>query len=98
VTDTAAAQETRQSARDADTAKRLSAVELSMSKGEGKQQVADPALDRMAAMVEKLVSLQASGAGKNEGVNATWIVLLGAIGGFGGLLGIAGILYAVLKP
>jgi hypothetical protein len=66
VTDTAAAQETRSSAQYNDTNKRLSAVELALSEGKGKQQMADPAMDRMAAMVEKLVTSQAEGTGRKQ--------------------------------
>ena len=84
VTDTAAAQETRQSARDADTAKRLSAVELSMSKGEGKQQVADPAMTAtLSAITTTLANLTASQerrGGKSEGMDATWKMIIAAVG------------------
>jgi hypothetical protein len=78
VTDTAAAQEARQGALATDMAKRLSAVELSMSKGEGKQQVADPALERLALIVEKLAAAQQAVGGRSEGIDATWkMVIIG---------------------
>ena len=80
VTDTAAAAENRQVAFANDMGKRLSAVELSMSKGEGKQQVSDPAMERLAAVVEKVALQQQMGSGKSEGVDATWKLII-AVGG-----------------
>lgn len=82
----------------AESNKRLSALELSGSEGRGKQLVTDPQMDRLASLVEKLVTTQATGAGKSEGVSSSWAILLGVVGLLGGLLGIAGVLYAVLKP
>jgi hypothetical protein len=77
--DIAVAVEQRQSAFASDTNKRLSAVELALSEGKGKQQVADPQIDRMALMVEKLVAAQATGTGKSEGLSQGWAILGGAI-------------------
>jgi len=97
VTDTAAAQEARNSAQYNDINKRLSALELSSSEGKGKQQVSDPQLDRMAAMVEKLVTAQATGTGKSEGLSMSVAIVMGAITIVSGLLAIGAGLYAVLK-
>jgi len=97
VASTAAAQENRQASFAADMMKRLSAVELSMSKGEGKQAVADPASERLATSVEKLLMAQQLGTGKGEGIGLVGIVVMGAVALIGGLLGIAGILYGVLQ-
>jgi hypothetical protein len=80
VADTAVAVEQRQSAAYSDTNKRLSAVELALSEGKGKQQVADPAIERMAAMVERLVASQALGTGKGEGIDSTWKLLIAGVG------------------
>ncbi len=62
VTDTAAAQEARQSARDADTAKRLSAVELSMSKGEGKSGGVDQSWKVLVAIISLIATLLVIGS------------------------------------
>jgi hypothetical protein len=94
----AAAAENRQSAFAGEVNKRLSALELSSSEGKGKQQVSDPQIDRMALIVEKLASNQDRGTGKQEGISVAWAVLLGAVAMVSGMLGIAGVLYAVLKP
>ncbi|HEV8216973.1 MAG TPA: hypothetical protein VGP95_14095 [Gemmatimonadaceae bacterium] len=72
VATTATAAENRQAAFAADMVKRLSAVELSMSKGEGKQQIADPASERTAMLVERLITQQAAGTGKTDGADQTW--------------------------
>ncbi len=37
-------------------------------------------------------------SGKSEGTSASWAILLGAVTLLSGMLGIAGVLYAVLKP
>jgi hypothetical protein len=80
VANTAAAAENRQVSFATDMNKRLSAVELSLSEGKGKQQVADPQIERMATMVEKLVQAQATGGGQKQGVASSWGVLLGIVG------------------
>jgi len=72
VANTAAAAENRQVAFATDMNKRLSAVELALSEGKGKQQVSDPQIERMAMMVEKLVTSQSNVAGKSEGGTAMW--------------------------
>jgi len=95
---TTANQATAQRTTDAaDFNKRLGAVELALSEGKGKQTVADPQMERMALMVEKLVTNQATGVGKGEGLSLSASILMGAITVIGGLLGIAGVLYAVLS-
>lgn len=98
VTDTAVAAEQRNLAVNTDFNKRIAALELSSSEGKGKQQVADPAMERMAAVVERIERQQQLGTGKGEGIAAVWVGVIGAVGLLGGLLGIGGVLYAVLKP
>lgn len=78
--------------------KRVAALELSAAQGMGKQAIADPAQERITKMVEALTLGVEKRSGKGEGINATWVILLGAVSLIGGLLGIAGVLYAVLKP
>jgi len=78
--------------------KRLSAVELALSEGKGKQTVADPQMEKLSALVEAMARNQATDTGKGAGINLVWVVLLGVVSLFSGLLGIAGVLYAVLRP
>lgn len=80
VTDTAAAQESRNSAQYSDTNKRLSALENASSEGKGKQGVADPQLDKLVMVVENLVRAQATGTGKSAGSTAMWGYVVGGIG------------------
>jgi hypothetical protein len=82
----------------AESNKRVSALELTSSEGRGKQAVADPQLERLALLVEKLAASQATGVGKTEGISSAWIFVVGAVGLVGTLLSIAAVLYAVLKP
>jgi hypothetical protein len=79
---TALTAENRQVAFATDQNKRLSALELSMSEGKGKQTVADPQLERLAVMVEQLASRQASSSGKSEGLSDGWKMLIAAVGLF----------------
>jgi len=69
VASTANAAENRQSAYAADVGKRLTAVELSLSEGKGKEQVSDPAMERLAALVERLASGQQVAAGAKQGMS-----------------------------
>lgn len=66
VASTAAAAESRSSAYQGDVGKRLTAVELSLSEGKGKQQVSDPAMERLTVLVERLASAQQLGAGEKR--------------------------------
>jgi len=61
---TAAAAETRRTADMSEVNKRVSALELASSASAGKNMVADPALERLAVEVQKLVSAQSEGTGK----------------------------------
>jgi len=97
VADTAAAAETRSSAQYNDTNKRLSALELSSSEGKGKQGVFDPQMEKLTALVEVLARNQAGSTGKSEGVSLVGALAIGAVTLISGLLGIAGVLYALLK-
>lgn len=78
--------------------KRLSALELTSSEGKGKQTIADPQYERLSMMVENLTRAQATGSGKSEGISMIGALIMGGVALIGGLLGIAGVLYAVLKP
>jgi len=95
---TALTAENRQVAFATDQNKRLSALELSMSEGKGKQGVADPQMDRLQVLVETLARNQATGTGKSEGISLIGAIVMGGVALVSGLLGIGGILYAVLHP
>ena len=102
---TASAAEARSSAQYNDITKRLQAVELSLSEGKGKQGVADPQMDKLTLLVETLATNQSRGQGNKEGMSDGAKIAIAALGIvatgvsiLGGLLGIAGVLYAVLKP
>lgn len=80
---TTALQAATQRAQDqAETNKRLSAVELALSEGKGKQTVADPALVALAANVERLANAQAGGAGRGEGADRLWRYIAAGLGVF----------------
>jgi hypothetical protein len=98
VTDTATAAEQRNSAVNTDFNKRIAALELSSSEGKGKQGVFDPQMEKLTTLVEVLARNQATGTGKQEGVSMVGALIMGGVALIGGLLGIAGVLYAVLKP
>jgi hypothetical protein len=78
--------------------KRLSALELAGSEGKGKSALSDPMMEKMIARVETLLSTGDKSTGKTAGINWTAALIVGGISLFATLLGIAGVLYAVLKP
>jgi hypothetical protein len=65
---------------------------------EGKGEVADPQRVVDAATIQQLRLAGAQGTGKSEGLSQGTAILLGAVTFISGLLGIGGVLYAVLKP
>lgn len=84
---------------------RIATLEQVSYKGQGREAVADPALnaalaalaDGQKATVEsiaKLAEVQQTNTGRGMGINAAWLVLLGAMGLIATILGI----YAALKP
>jgi hypothetical protein len=64
----------------AESNKRISALELSSSEGRGKQAVADPQMERLAGMVEKLATREATVSGKSEGTSDSAKVIIAALG------------------
>jgi len=60
--------------------------------------VADPQMERLANMVEKLASARDTGTGKSEGISMVGALIMGGASLIFVLMGIAGVLYAVLKP
>lgn len=77
---------------------RIAELQKSSYQGVGKSSVSDPMMERVALMVEGLARSQAAGAGKSAGISAVWVAVLGCVTLVSGLLGIAGVLYAVLRP
>ena len=98
VATTAAQASAQRTADSTEFNKRLSAVELALSEGKGKQTVADPQMERLANMVEKLASARDTGTGKSEGISMVGALIMGGASLIFVLMGIAGVLYAVLKP
>jgi len=77
---TALTAENRQVAFATDQNKRLSALELSMSEGKGKQTVADPQMERLSALVEQLARSRASDTGQRQGLSEGWKMVVAAVG------------------
>lgn len=59
---------------------RLSVLERSSYKGEGRQALADPQMERLAALVERLATAQTTGAGKSAGIGAVIGYIFGGVG------------------
>jgi hypothetical protein len=98
VATTASTAAAAQQAALAEISKRLSELERTKYEGAGRSTIADPALSELMRAVQDLARGSATSAGKGAGVNAVWVVVIGAVGLISTLLGIAGVLYAVLKP
>jgi hypothetical protein len=59
---------------------RIAALEKSSYTGQGKQAVVDPQLTEMLGEMRALRAVQALGAGKTEGMDATWKFLIAGVG------------------
>jgi hypothetical protein len=90
-----AARDAQASAMFGEITKRLSALELQISEGKGKQAVVDPQMDRLTSLVETLAQQQAAGQGKTAGIGATWGILLGVVGLVSTLLMIGGVVVTI---
>jgi len=77
-------------------ADRVGALERTGATSTGRQSVADPQLAEFVSKLDKLVSLQAAGSGKQEGSSDAWKWLLAGIATLGTLVGIAGTAVAVV--
>lgn len=77
---------------------RLTTLEQAQYEGKGKQALADPALATLVEEVRKLGAAGSVSTGKTAGIGLVGYVVAGAISMICGLLTIAAILYAVLKP
>ncbi|MEO8101938.1 MAG: hypothetical protein ABI790_05395 [Betaproteobacteria bacterium] len=76
------------------TDERVAALERGAATGAGRQSVADPQTERLMTQMEMFMAAQAKGTGKAEGVNASWVILLGAVSLVGTLLGVASFIYS----
>jgi hypothetical protein len=72
----------QQDVKFAESNKRISALELALSEGKGKQTVADPAMERLAGVVEKLAAANNTRTGFDAG-RAAAIAGAGVLGGGG---------------
>lgn len=75
---------------------RVAALERAAATGAGRAAVADPQLAEVIAELRGVTRSTDKGEGKSEGISAVWVAVIGAVGLVGGLLGIAGVIYAVL--
>lgn len=75
---------------------RIASLEKSSYQGIGRAGVADPAADRLQALVEALARAQSQGTGKSEGISSSWVVLVGVAGLILTLLGIGGAILALM--
>jgi hypothetical protein len=73
---------------------RLAALEMSSYEGKGKQSFADPMMAELVAEMKNLREVRATGAGKIEGISASWGVLLGAVALIATLISIGSFVYA----
>lgn len=72
----------------AETNKRVSALELALSEGKGKQAFSDPMMEKLVSRMDTLLQQNSTSAGKTSGSSAMWAYVVGAIGaliGFGSL-------------
>ena len=70
----------------------------------GKSTVADPQMERLATLVERLTMAQQTDSGRSQGMSDSAKIIIAVVSLFAtavavvsGILGIAGVLYAVLK-
>jgi hypothetical protein len=77
---------------------RLAALEHSQYESKGRTAVADPQMERLAAVVERLALKMSGASGVGAGINMAWVVGLGALGGLGVVTSIILGLIAIFKP
>jgi len=59
---------------------RLAALERASYTGQGRQAIADPQMERLATLVEKLSTTQTETTGKSAGLNAVWVFVVAGVG------------------
>lgn len=77
---------------------RIALLEKSSYTGAGKMAVSDPAMADLVSEVRKFTTATAVTTGKAEGLSMSAAILLGMVALISSLVGIGGVLYAVLKP
>lgn len=77
---------------------RVAVLEKSSYTGAGRSAISDPALAELVQEIKGIRQTQSVGAGKQEGIGTSATVMMGLVTVIAALLGIAGVLYAVLKP
>jgi hypothetical protein len=88
--------EARLTVFSADVNKRLSSLELSSSERQGKQTVADPQMERLAIMVERLAAREQTSSGKSEGMSDATKMLIGFVGLVATMLSIGAVLVTLV--
>jgi hypothetical protein len=76
---------------------RIAVLERMSYTGQGKQAVIDPQMTDLILEMKKLTAAGSVALGKTEGISFIGALILGGVGLVGSLMGIAGVLYAVLK-
>lgn len=82
----------------AEVSARLAALERSSYEGKGKEAVTDPALAQLVVEVKALAQASSSGSGKSAGINAVWIILLGAVSMVSALIAVGSFIYKAGTP
>jgi len=77
---------------------RIAQLEKSSYTGEGKQAVSDPAMAALVVEIRSLAKVKDVSAGERQGISTSAAILMGVLTAIGVLVGIAGALYAALKP
>jgi len=76
---------------------RIAALEKSSYTGQGKQAVVDPQLAEMLAEMRAMSAQAAAGGGKSAGINAAWVVMLGAVSLIVGLITIGSFVFVATR-
>lgn len=65
---------------------RISSLEKAQYTGAGRAIVADPQLQTLQTLVDKLATSNSTSVGKTEGISSSWAILVGAAGLIGGVI------------
>lgn len=75
---------------------RIAALEKASYEGQGRGAYTDPLLGQLLVKVDSLQASRSEISGKGAGVNASWVVVLGAISAISALIGIVGTIVAIV--
>ena len=84
--------------RDARVDERIGQLERGASAGEGRSGVANPMMNELVGEMKAVTKALAQGSGKSEGISWVGAIIMGSVSALAGLIAIAAVLYAVLKP